>query len=234
MINNISPTQKEFSQLLMGALLLAIGILGAFASVFFGMLFWAGAATYGTFLLVRAALNDFSNREGTRVTRSENGGFQYVRQFSRKFHYVSIPTATDVSVENHFRKLEVVDILAIVWITTLGAFQTTLGWMITDLTIPLLVWDSIGTTLVYLLLAFLFVAYFIFPAPHVVIKSPSISYAIPVNSGNTCWEAFRHLRSRGRWAWQGEKTRKILFLRCFFMLCCAIGAVIAALFSLLV
>ncbi len=229
LLSGINPTQREFTQVLLGAILLIVGILGAFASIFFGMLFWAGAATYGTFLIARGILSDFSNRDATRVTvSSENGAFQYVRRFFRKFQYVSFPATTGVTVENRPRKLEVVDILAIAWITALGAYQTTLGWMITDFSIPLILWESISTTLVYGVLVLLLVAYFIIPAAHIVVKSASITYAIPVSQEGTTWGAVRHLRSRGKKAWRDKGIRKIVLIRLVLLLCLALIAVIAA------
>ncbi len=228
-LSGINPTQRDFTQVLLGGVLLVIGILGAFASMFFGMLFWAGASTYGTFLLARGILSDFSNRDATRVTISEDGAFQYMRRFFRKFQCVFFPKTTGLIVENRPRKLEVVDILAVAWIVALGAYQTTLGWMITNFSVTIVVWESIGTTLIFGILLCLVIAYFIIPATHVVVKSTTITYTIPASPIGTAWGGLRYLRSRGKKAWQNKASRKILLFRLLTVLSIAIIATVVAL-----
>ncbi len=234
MMSGISPTQREFTQVLLGAILLFVGILGAFANLFFGMLFWAGAATYGTFLLARGTLSDFSNRDGTKVTQAEDGAFQYVRRFFRKFQFVLFPKTNNVTVENRARKLEAVDIIAIAWIVALGVYQTVLGWIITDITIPLLLWEAIGTTLVLGVIVLFVVAYFIVPSSHVVVKSATIMHAIPVSPEGTAWGTLRHLKSRAKNAWQDPASRKAVLFRVIVLMSIGIIAAVVAAIALFV
>ncbi len=232
LLHGVNPTQRDFTQVLLGTLLLAISILSAFSSIFFGILFWTGAAIYGTFLIARGTLSDFSNRDGTQVTvspgSSGNSAFHYTRRFFRKFQLVFFPATTRVTVSDRPHKLEVIDVVAIAWVFAFGTYQTILGWIIADLAVPLLLWETIGTTLIFGILVLLVFAFFVIPRDHIVVNSATILYAIPVSPVGTTWGALRHLRTRTKNAWQDKASRKPLLIRGIVILSIALIAAIMA------
>ncbi|HMF34496.1 MAG TPA: hypothetical protein VKK79_23945, partial [Candidatus Lokiarchaeia archaeon] len=176
--------------------------------------FWTAAAAYGVVLLARAFLSDFSDRDGTHVQFDQTTGtFLYSRRFARKFQHVYFPSAQQASLETRPRKLEVIDIAAVAWLLSLGMLQVCLGWRVADLAVLSSVWEAIISTVLFVTVGFLFIAYFVVPDAHVVVRSASITYTIPVSVNHGQWGALRHLGTRIRGSMQDPASRKSFLLR---------------------
>jgi hypothetical protein len=147
--------------------------------VLFGPQVWWFALMYGSMLIVKAVLSDFSKKNGDSFNFNEElKEFRFKREFLQKFHYVAAKNVESISVKKWYRKIDFFDVFGICSLLVFLTLQQLEGWIAAD-TLTLRI-DNVISTLLWILVIVLFILYLCFPIDFIEVKSPSITYRIQI------------------------------------------------------
>jgi hypothetical protein len=147
--------------------------------VLFGPQVWWFALMYGSMLIVKAVLSDFSKKNGDSFNFNEElKEFRFKREFLQKFHYVAAKNVESISVKKWYRKIDFFDVFGICGLLVFLTLQSLEGWIAAD-TLTLRI-DNLISTLVWIVIIAFIIFYLCFPIDFIEVKSPSITYRIQI------------------------------------------------------
>ena len=180
--NKISPTHKHYTRLLIGIFFLASGLVMLifyYVIHIFGYWYTMVSIIFGTLLIIKATVNDFSDKNGVLVDYNKEDKTLNFERTSRS-HFVKINTlqSTDLEVSNQFRRLNVFELLLIPILLAFSTIQTVQSWVLS--TSPTLIINSVITTAFLCLVYFLIFIHVCVPIDQLRVKTPTLKYNIPI------------------------------------------------------
>ncbi len=178
--SSVNSTNFQLFKLIFGSFLITIALIMLTQMVLFGPQVWWFALMYGSMLIVKAVLSDFSKKNGDSFNFNEElKEFRFKREFLQKFHYVAAKNVESISVKKWYRKIDFFDVFGICSLLVFLTLQQLEGWIAAD-TLTLRI-DNVISTLLWILVIVLFILYLCFPIDFIEVKSPSITYRIPIS-----------------------------------------------------
>ena len=177
--NKISSTHRHYTNLILGIFFIATSIAMWNFFIFFGTLYWWFAIIFGSILLIRAISQDFSNINGDLIEYDDSSKIlKFYRKFQYKFNFICTYKPTELSIVKQFRKLDFFDISAIPGLLFFISFQLVQSWALA--TSPVLILDSIISTIFMVVVCILIILYLCIPLNEVEFRTSTISYYIPI------------------------------------------------------
>ena len=178
--SNVNSTNFQLFKLIFGLFLITIALIMLTQMILFGPQVWWFALMYGSMLIVKAVLSDFSKKNGDSFNFNEElKEFRFKREFLQKFHYVAAKNVESISVKKWYRKIDFFDVFGICGLLVFLTLQQLEGWIAADtLTLKM---DNVISTLLWILVIVLFILYLCFPIDFIEVKSPSITYRIQIS-----------------------------------------------------
>jgi len=178
--SSVDSTNFQLFKLIFGLFLIIIALIMLTQMVLFGPQVWWFALMYGSMLIVKAVLSDFSKKNGDSFNfNEESKEFRFKREFLQKFHYIAAKNVESISVKKWYRKIDFFDVFGICGLLVFLTLQQLEGWIAAD-TLTLRI-DNVISTLLWILIIVLFILYLCFPIDFIEVKSPSITYRIQIS-----------------------------------------------------
>jgi len=178
--SSVNSTNFQLFKLIFGLFLITIALIMLTQMVLFGPQVWWFALMYGSMLIVKAVLHDFSKKNGDSFNfNEESKEFKFKREFLQKFHYVAAKNVESISVKKWYRKIDFFDVFGICGLLVFLTLQQLEGWIAADTLILRI--DNVISTLLWILVIVLFILYLCFPIDFIEVKSPSITYRIQIS-----------------------------------------------------
>ena len=177
--SSVNSTNFQLFKLIFGLFLITIALIMLTQMVLFGPQVWWFALMYGSMLIVKAVLSDFSKKNGDSFNFNEElKEFRFKREFLQKFHYVAAKNVESISVKKWYRKIDFFDVFGICGLLVFLTLQQLEGWIAAD-TLTLRI-DNVISTLLWILIIVLIILYLCFPIDFIEVKSPSITYRVQI------------------------------------------------------
>jgi len=209
--HNISPTHRSYIGLVLGLIFLISGLLMLtlyYIIGIFGHLYTMVSILFGTMLIVRAIMNDFSDKNGVHIDYNDsNKSLSFKQDFRSHFMRINVFQLSGLEVTNSSRKINLLDFLLIPILIGESTIQTILSWVTT--TTPNLIQTSVITTVFLGVIYFLFFLYLCLPSSHLRLRTPTLSYDIPVT--------LAHQKKRFLSGILAKDLRRSFILRCCFI-----------------
>jgi len=177
--NQISTTHHSYTNLILGIFFIATSVVMWNFFILFGTLYWWFAIIFGSILLIRSISHDFSDCNGDLLEyNNSNKILKFHRKFRNKFNSICTYKPTELNIGKQFRKLDFFDISAIPGLLFFISFQLVQSWALA--TSPVLILDSIISTIFMVIVCILIFIYLCIPLNQVEFKTSTITYYIPV------------------------------------------------------
>ena len=178
--SSVNSTNFQLFKLIFGLFLITIALIMLTQMVLFGPQVWWFALMYGSMLIVKAVLYDFSKKNGDSFDfNEESKEFRFKREFLQKFHYIAARRVESISVKKWYRKIDFFDVFGICGLLVFLTLQQLEGWIAAD-TLTLRI-DNVISTLLWILVIVLIILYLCFPIDFIEVKSPSITYRVQIS-----------------------------------------------------
>jgi len=178
--SSVNSTNFQLFKLIFGLFLITIALIMLTQMVLFGPQVWWFALMYGSMLIVKAVLSDFSKKNGDSFNfNEESKEFKFKREFLQKFHYIAAKNVESISVKKWYRKIDFFDVFGICGLLVFLTLQQLEGWIAAD-TLTLRI-DNVISTLLWILVIVLIILYLCFPIDFIEVKSPSITYRVQIS-----------------------------------------------------
>jgi hypothetical protein len=178
--SSVNSTNFQLFKLIFGLFLIIIALIMLTQMVLFGPQVWWFALMYGSMLIVKAVLSDFSKKNGDSFNfNEESKEFRFKREFLQKFHYIAAKNVESISVKKWYRKIDFFDVFGICGLLVFLTLQQLEGWIAAD-TLTLRI-DNVISTLLWILVIVLIILYLCFPIDFIEVKSPSITYRVQIS-----------------------------------------------------
>ena len=178
--SSVNSTNFQLFKLIFGLFLITIALIMLTQMVLFGPQVWWFALMYGSMLIVKAVLSDFSKKNGDSFNfNEESKEFRFKREFLQKFHYIAAKNVESISVKKWYRKIDFFDVFGICGLLVFLTLQQLEGWIAAD-TLTLRI-DNVISTLLWILVIVLIILYLCFPIDFIEVKSPSITYRVQIS-----------------------------------------------------
>jgi len=177
--NQINATHRHYTNLILGIFFIATSVIMWSFFVLFGTLYWWFAIIFGSILVIRAISQDFSDINGDLIDYNQSDKtLRFQRKFRYKFFKICTYKPTELELVKQFRKLDFFDIAAIPGLLFFISLQITQSWALA--TSPVLILDSVISTIFMVVVCFLIFIYLCVPLDQVKFKTSTIIYYIPV------------------------------------------------------
>ncbi|MHA1265649.1 MAG: hypothetical protein ACTSRS_10485 [Candidatus Helarchaeota archaeon] len=217
---NINATHRNYTQLLLGCIFLLTGLLMLifyFSIGIFGNLYTITSVIFGTALIIKAYLNDFSNKNGIHlIFHEDTKTITYEQHFRSKFFRIETFQPTEFEVINQFRKISVYDLLLVAILLIFATIETVQSWAISMNSTIIL--NSVITTVALIGVCFVIFLYVCAPIDQLEIRTPTYRYHIPVTKSSHKTSSFQGVFSK--------TLKKGFLLRCTFILLVIVGTII--------
>ncbi len=179
---NISPTHRQYTKLLIGIFFLVSGLIMLvfyFVVHIFGKVYTMISIIFGTLLIIKAFVDDFSDRNGVVLNQNESDKFvSYERTFQSRFVKIKTLQPTELEVSNQFRDITIYELVLIPILLGFSTIQTMQGWALSTST-PFILNSIMTTAFLCLVYALVFI-YICVPTNQLRLKTPTVKYNIPV------------------------------------------------------
>ena len=178
--SSVNSTNFQLFKLIFGSFLITIALIMLTQMVLFGPQVWWFALMYGSMLIVKAVLSDFSKKNGDSFNFNEElKEFRFKREFLQKFHYIAAKNVESINVKKWYRKIDFFDVFGICGLLVFLTLQQLEGWLAAD-TLTLRI-DNVISTLLWITVIVLIILYLCFPIDFIEVKSPSITYRVQIS-----------------------------------------------------
>ena len=178
--SSVNSTNFQLFKLIFGLFLITIALIMLTQMVLFGPQVWWFALMYGSMLIVKAVLSDFSKKNGDSFNFNEElKEFRFKREFLQKFHYIAAKNVESINVKKWYRKIDFFDVFGICGLLVFLTLQQLEGWLAAD-TLTLRI-DNVISTLLWITVIVLIILYLCFPIDFIEVKSPSITYRVQIS-----------------------------------------------------
>jgi hypothetical protein len=177
LFTELNSTHFQFFTLFFGMFLIVIAIIMLTQMVLFGPLVWWFALMYGSMLLVKSILYDFSRKGGDTIQFNKNS-FRFRRIFIKKFQYLAANDTGSVKVRKWYRRLDFFDIFGICGLLVFLTIQQLEGWLIADTVVLML--DNLISTFLWIAIIIIVILYLCIPLDVIEIKTTTVTYRIPI------------------------------------------------------
>lgn len=173
---------KTTFRLVLGLVLTITGLISAFGEIWFGYQFFYVTIPYGVILIIESVLSDF-NSEFTFKWDKLNQRFSVGRKFKSKYHYRTFQKFTQATNQYVLKKIDIFDIISTAIMLYYGVSQIVLGWLASDLSIGMVLFDMISSSILIIAIIIYIFVYWLVPISSVSIQSGSIIHHIelPIN-----------------------------------------------------
>ena len=221
--NQISATHRHYTNLLLGIFFITTSVIMWNFFILFGTLYWWFAIIFGSILLIRAISQDFGDTNGDFIEYNDsNKILKFQRRFRYKFNKICTYKPTELTLTKQFRKLDFFDVAAIPGLLFFISLQLAQSWALA--TSPVLIIDSIISTIFMSAVCVLIFIYLCNPLDQVEFKTSTITYYIPVTI-----ESRKRIDLRAGFS---EKLKKTFILRCLSILIIVLATLIGTLIYL--
>ncbi|MHA1647331.1 MAG: hypothetical protein ACTSVL_07150 [Promethearchaeota archaeon] len=205
-------SQKNYFRLILGGFLLVISIISLSFGILFSTNFSMIGATYGILLIVQAYNKDFAEKISINLD-PKTKILNYTKIFKKKLYVEKISDVDEVGIIEHFRKLDILDIISTSFLLYLSAFESILGWKYHDFSSPLIMVDVFFTVLFCSCLLVLLMYYWAIPVSTLSIKvgNENIYLEIPVNISFK--KIFSNTVKKLKKGTKGSQNKKKFYLR---------------------
>jgi len=167
--------QYKYFRLILGFFILVVSVMFYAFQVLYGALFWFGGVVAGIGLVITAFFTDFNSSQRVYFNQRD-GKFFLSAEFHRKNIHLGAFKTKSVSLTPHLRKLKPFEVLSAMWLIGLAVMQTIYAWVYGNFINVLIIFETIGTTLITFGIIFLFFLYFCIPINHLKIESETFTY----------------------------------------------------------
>jgi hypothetical protein len=177
--NQISSTHRSYTNLILGIFFITTSVLMWNFFILFGTLYWWFAIIFGSILIIRAISQDFGDINGDLIEYNDlDKILKFHREFRNKFSFICTYTPTELKLTKQFRKLDFFDIAAISGLLFFISLQLVQSWAFA--TLPVLILDSIISTIFMIIVCISIFIYLCIPLDQVQLTAPTIKYYIPI------------------------------------------------------